>query len=111
MRQNKHFTINNCKTKSIKANRKESDIVDKSRISSKEIAKARYVLPFPDTEEIRKAFEILKARLSSAPMLIHLDFDREFILYTDTYRKGIEAGLYQVSLEDNKLHLIFFISH
>jgi len=111
MRQNKRSTINNHKTKSIKANRKESDITDKPRISSKEMAKAHYILPFLDTEEIRKMFENLKARLSFALVLIHLDFDQEFILYTNAYRKGIGAGLYQVSLEDNKLHPIFFIFH
>jgi len=107
MGQNKRSTVSNRKAKSIKAKRKESD---KPKISPKEMAKARYALPFPDTEEIRKAFEILKARLSSAPVLIHPDFDREFILYTDACRKGIGAGLYQVSLEDNKLHPILFIS-
>ena len=110
MGQNKRSTINNHKAKSIKANRKESDAVDKQPISLKEMAKARYALPFPDTDEIRKAFEILKARLSSAPVLIHPNFDREFILYTDACRKGIGAGLYQMSLEDNKLHPVLFIS-
>jgi len=104
------FQINNRKAKSIKANRKESDASDKLKISPKEMAKARYALPFPDTEEIRKAFEILKARLSSAPVLMHPDFEQEFILYTDVCRKGIGARLYQVSLEDNKLYPILFIS-
>jgi len=75
------------------------------------MVKAHYTLPFLDTKEIRKAFKILKAHLSSAPVLIHLDFDREFILYTDAYRKGIRAGLYQMSLKDNKLHPVLFISH
>jgi len=108
--QNKHSTVNNRKAKSIKANKKESDTVNKPRISLKEMAKAHYTLPFPDTEEIRKAFEILKARLSSAPVLIHPEFDLEFILYTDARRKEIGVGLYQVSQENDKLYPILFIS-
>jgi len=110
MGQNKCSIINNHKAKLIKANRKESDAPNKLRISPKEMAKAHYTLPFSDTKDIRKVFEILKACLSSVLVLIHPDFDREFILYTDVCRKGIGAGLYQVSLEDNKLHAILFIS-
>jgi len=75
-------------------NRKESNASNKLRISLKEMVKAHYILPFLDTEEIRKAFTILKARLSSAPVLIYSDFDQEFIFYMDACRKRIEAGLY-----------------
>jgi hypothetical protein len=40
-------------------------------------------LPIPWTEECQAAFDELKNRLSSAPILAHLWYDRPFILYTD----------------------------
>lgn len=46
--------------------------------------------------------------LSTAPVLIHPNFDREFILYMDACRKGIVEALYQVS-DDGKEHPILFI--
>jgi len=113
MGQNKKSRVDNRKASAITSKRASTEAsaeTGKQPISPKEMAKARYALSFPDTEEIRKAFEILKARLSSAPVLMHPDFEREFILYTNACRKGIGAGLYQVSLEDNKLHPILFIS-
>ena len=103
--QNKRFRVDNYKASVITSKRMNAII------SLKEMVKARYTLPFLDTKEIRKAFLILKAHLSSASILMHPDFEREFILYTDTCKKGIGTGLYQVSLEDNKLHPILFISH
>ena len=114
MGQNKKSRVDNRKASAITSKRASTEAsaeTGKQRISPKEMAKAHYTLSFPDTEEIRKAFEILKAHLSSAPVLMHLDFEREFILYTDACRKGIGAGLYQMSIEDDKLYPILFISH
>ena len=108
--QNKRFRVDNHKASAISSRRAAPETGNQST-SPKEMVKAHYTLPFPDTEEIRKAFKILKAHLSSALILMYSDFKREFILYTNTCRKGIRAGLYQVLLEDNKLHLILFISH
>jgi len=65
--------------------------------------------PFPDTKEIRDAFQELKTALSSAPVLAHPDFETEFILYTDAFRKAVAGALYQIG-EDGKEHPILFIS-
>ena len=79
------------------------------KMSPKEYAKLRSNMPYPDRPEIRQAFNTLKESPSSAPVLVHLDFNREFILYSDACRKGIAAALYQVA-EDRKEHPILFIS-
>jgi len=78
--------------------------------SPKEPVKARYASPFLDTSEIPHAFEILKKKVSTSPILIHPNFNREFILYVDACRRGVGGGLYQVSLEDNRLRPVLFIS-
>src|SRR5579862_7873448 len=52
--------------------------------------------PFPDTEEIQKAFQELKMALSNTPVLIHSNFNKEFILYMDACRKGVAESLYQI---------------
>ena len=65
---------------------------------------------FPDTPEARSAFEKLKEALTQAPVLIHPDFERGFILYTDACKLGVAGTLAQISLEDNKEHPVLFIS-
>ena len=80
------------------------------KMSPKEYAKLRSKTPYPDTPEIRHAFDTLKKCLSSAHVLVHPDFDKEFILYSDACRKGVAGSLYQVA-EDGKEHPILFISH
>jgi len=70
MGQNKKSRVDNRKASAITSKRASTEAsaeTGKQLISFKEIAKARYALSFPDTKEIRKAFEILKARLSSVP--------------------------------------------
>lgn len=42
-----------------------------------------------------EAFEILKGKLSSAPVVSYPDFKRPFILYTDASDKGLGAVLHQ----------------
>jgi len=79
-------------------------------MSPKEYAKMRSNSPYPDTKEIREAFNALKDALTKAPILIHPDFTKPFILYTDTCHKGIAGSLYQVSEEDQREHPILFIS-
>jgi hypothetical protein len=66
--------------------------------------------PYPDTPEMRKAFQQLKDALSTAPVLIHPDFNRGFTLYTDACRKGIAGALHQISADDKKEHPVLFIS-
>jgi hypothetical protein len=79
------------------------------RMSPKEYAKMRSNTPFPDNQKIREAFLQLKTALSNAPVLVHPNFEKEFILYTDACRKGIAGALYQMS-DDSKEHPILFIS-
>jgi RNase H-like domain found in reverse transcriptase len=66
--------------------------------------------PFPDNAITRSAFERLKTAISSAPVLIHPNFDKPFILYVDASRIGIGCALYQVSDIDNKEHPVLFVS-
>jgi hypothetical protein len=79
------------------------------KMSPKEYAKMRSNTVYPDLPEIREAFEKLKVALSTAPILAHPDFDKQFILYSDACRKGIAGALYQVG-DDGKEHPILFIS-
>ena len=50
-----------------------------------------------------------RSHLSNAPILIHPDYAKPFLLYVDACRKGIAAGLYQVG-SDGKEHPVLFIS-
>jgi hypothetical protein len=79
------------------------------KLSPKEYAKLRSNSTYPDKPEIRQAFQTLKDALSNALVLIHPDFDKEFILYSDACRTGIAASLYQVA-DDGKEHPVLFIS-
>jgi hypothetical protein len=56
------------------------------------------------------AFEDLKAKLCSAPILIRPDFSRPFFLYTDASQLGLGAILSQLD-DDNKEHVICYASH
>lgn len=63
-------------------------------------------MQFPDTPATREAFERLKEALVSAPVLIHADFGREFILYIDVCYEGVTGTLHQISAKDNQEHPI-----
>src|SRR5579871_5784267 len=60
-------------------------------------------------EKTIEAFEYLKQKLCSAPILIHPDFSKPFILYTDASKLGLGAILTQ---EDNNKeeHIICYAS-
>jgi len=88
-------------------------VEDKKQIAdlpAKDKARARGRWAFPDTEEIRMAFQLLKDALVNAPTLIHPDFSKEFSLYTDACRKGVAAVLQQISSIDGLEHPILYIS-
>jgi hypothetical protein len=53
-------------------------------------------LPIPWTDEYQSAYDELKHRLSSAPILAHPRYDRPFILYTDASNISFGAVLAQV---------------
>lgn len=76
--QNKKSRVDNHKAFAITSKRVSIEAnteIGKQPISSKEIAKARYAQPFSDIKDIRKAFEILKARLSVTLVLMYSDFE------------------------------------
>src|SRR6266496_5106528 len=52
-------------------------------------------VPFEWTTARQKAFETIKAKLATAPVVAHPNFDKLFILYTDASGGGVEAVLHQ----------------
>ena len=79
-------------------------------LTSKKIPPALRKKPYPSTPEMRAAFDTLKEAISTDPVLIHPDFTKPFILYTDASRLGLGTALYQVSERDQKEHPVLFIS-
>src|SRR6266540_4027270 len=62
-------------------------------------------VPFEWTAARQKAFEAIKAKLATAPMVAHPNFDKLFILYTDASGGGVEAILHQKD-EDRRERII-----
>ena len=56
-----------------------------------------------------EAFGTLKQKLCSAPILVHLDFSKPFILFTDASKLGLGAVLSQLD-DNNKEHVISYTS-
>lgn len=61
------------------------------------------------TSECQNAFETLKQRLITAPVLAYPCFDREFILETDASTMGLGAVLSQVQ-DDGRIHPVAYAS-
>lgn len=61
------------------------------------------------TEECQTAFDNLKARLVTAPVLAFPNFEKNFILETDASIKGLGAVLSQQQ-EDGQIHPVAFAS-
>jgi len=59
-----------------------------------QIENGKYV-PFVWNEKRQKAFNEIKRKMMMAPIIVHPDFEKLFILYTDASREGIGAVLYQ----------------
>ena len=83
---------------------------DLAKMDVKQRAAAHGRQPFPDKPAIRAAFKQLKDVLSSAPVLIHPDFRKPFVLYTDAAKVGIAATLHQIADHDGKEHPVLYIS-
>ena len=49
--------------------------------------------PYEWNDKQQRVFEYLKERLIQAPILIYSDFEKLFILYTDTSETGLGAVL------------------
>lgn len=67
-------------------------------------------VPFKWTNETDCAFLELKERFSSAPILIHPDASRQFVVEVDASDTGVGAVLSQRSSSDSKLHPCAFFS-
>ncbi len=63
------------------------------------------VVPFEWTAIRQKAFKTIKAKLATASMVTHLNFDKLFILYTDASDGGVGAVLHQKG-EDERERII-----
>ncbi|KAJ8333220.1 hypothetical protein SKAU_G00421160 [Synaphobranchus kaupii] len=66
--------------------------------------------PFCWNSEAQQAFELLKVRFSSAPILCHPDTARQFTVEVDASDTGMGAILSQRAALDNKLHPCAFFS-
>ena len=61
------------------------------------------------TANCEVAFETLKTRLVTAPLLCYPDFDKDFVLETDASKQGLGAILSQYQI-DHKLHPVAYAS-
>ncbi len=63
------------------------------------------------SEQAQEAFEGLKSRFISAPILNNPDPSRQFVVEVDASEVGVGAILSQRSPSDNKIHPCAFFSH
>ncbi|XP_060754879.1 serine hydrolase-like protein isoform X1 [Neoarius graeffei] len=66
--------------------------------------------PFQWTAAADKAFETLKARFTSAPILRMPDAERQFVVEVDALDVGVRAVFSQQAAEDGKMHPCAFYS-
>src|SRR6266498_3578206 len=66
--------------------------------------------PYIWEEQQQQAFERLKQVISTVPVLVHPDFNRPFILYTDASKEGLRVILAQEG-QNKRIHPVTFISY
>ncbi len=66
-------------------------------------------IPFEWTPARQKAFEIIKVKLIIAPVVVHPNFDKLFILYTNVSGGDVEAVLHQKE-DDERERIIVYAS-
>ncbi len=66
-------------------------------------------VPFEWTVARQKAFEPIKAKLITAPVMAHSDFNKSFILYMDVSGEGVGAILHQKG-KDKRERIIAYAS-
>ena len=80
-----------------------------SRVAQPLHALTRKGVVFAWTQQCQEAFDALKSLLVEAPILVHPDFDKPFVLETDASAQGLGAVLSQVQ-DDKRLHPIAYAS-
>ena len=75
-------------------------------LTRKENGKA---VPFEWMAIRQKAFKAIKAKLTTAPVIAHPNFDKSFILYTDASGGGVRAILHQKG-DDRRKRIIAYAS-
>ena len=88
-------------------------VPDFSEIAEPLIALTRKFARFNWTESCQRSFELLKEKLSYAPLLVYPDINKPYILYTDASDKCIGACLAQEveGPEGVEQKPIYFLSH
>ena len=67
-------------------------------------------VPFKWTKSQQQSFDAFKQKLKEAPILVYPNYDKEFILYTDT--SGVAVGAILAQLDDEGLdHPVAYSSH
>ena len=66
-------------------------------------------IPLIWTDEQQRAFDILKEKLTTAPILQYPDFEKSFILMTDASKNGLGAVLSQLD-DENREKVITYAS-
>lgn len=67
-------------------------------------------IPFQWNPQAEKAFQCLKERFTTAPVLTVPDPQRQFVVEVDSSNEGIGVVLSQRSAEDNRLHPCAYLS-
>lgn len=68
-------------------------------------------VPFTWSPAVDRDLVDLKHRFTTAPILVHLDPSRQFVVEVDASDVGVGAILSQQSAQDQKLHPCAFLSH